>query len=129
MKALSAYNAASASQGAREQEATVFRLAARRLRDARDPRSRNAAIGINHEIWSHMFRDLNCPENRLPPILKQDCLVLARWSLDYSTRALLKDLPLEPMIEINEQVADGLATSAPPLETIPSSMRWTPAMA
>ena len=127
MKQLDTYNALSAPQSAREQEALVFRLAARRMRDAADKRSRNAALGINHEVWSHMFRDLNCLENRLPPVLKRDCMVLARWSIDYSTRALVNDLELDPLIEINESVADGLSrTSAAPSGT---SAPWTPALA
>ena len=128
MKQLRAYNAISAPQAAREQEALVFRLAARRLRDATDARSRNAAIGINHEVWSHMFRDLNCPDNRLPPILKKDCIVLARWSIDYSTRALLKALPLEPLIEVNERVADGLAAPVA-MSSAAGAGPWMPAMA
>ncbi|WP_428392496.1 flagellar biosynthesis regulator FlaF [Lichenicoccus sp.] len=122
-----AYTPLPTPQAAREEESLVFRLAARRLRDAADRKARNAALGINHEIWSHMFRDLNAAENRLPPILKQDCLTLARWSLDYSTRALLKDLPLQPLIDINEQVADGLA--APAAAGASSGVTWMPAMA
>ena len=54
-----AYTTLPTPQGAREEESLVFRLAARRLRDAADRKARNAALGINHEVWSHMFRDLN----------------------------------------------------------------------
>ncbi len=128
MRYLATYHSIAPPQAAREQEALVFRLAARRLRDAADRLARNAAIGINHEIWSHMFRDLNSPDNRLPQILKKDCLALARWSLDYSTRALLQGLPLEPMIDVNEQVAEGL--SATPAGAAASQSRpWTAATA
>ncbi len=108
MTALNAYNAVAPQYDARQQEMMAFRLMARRLNEATDRRSRNAALGINHELWSLMFLDLSSSNNRLPPILKQDCLTLARWSLAYSTRAVLSDLPLEPLIEINEQMAEGL---------------------
>ncbi len=128
MKQLDMYNTLAAPQDAREQEALVFRLAARRMRDAADQPSRNAALGINHQVWSHMFRDLNCPENRLPAVLKKDCTVLARWSLDYSTRALLNDLPLGPLIDINETVADGLSVP-PATQGATAHAAWSPALA
>jgi len=124
MKALNIYNAVAPSQDARQQETMAFRLVARRLQEASDQRTRNAALGINHELWSIMFKDLNSSNNRLPPILKQDCLTLARWSLAYSTRAVLSDLPLAPLIEINEQVAQGLcAPQGMPPDAVPIGMQ------
>jgi flagellar biosynthesis regulator FlaF len=114
MKALNAYDAVAPQQSAREQEAAAFRIASRRLREASDRRSRNAALGINHKIWSIMFRDLNSDQNRLPPLLRQNCIALAVWSLDYSTRAVLSDLPLAPLIDVNERLAEGLSASSQP---------------
>ncbi len=111
MTAFDSYNRIASVKTPREEEATAFRLAARRLREAGDGRARNNALRINHELWSLMLRDLGGSNNRLPPILKNDCITLARFSLDYSTRAVLRAaLPLDPLISINEQVADGLNT-------------------
>ena len=70
MKALSAYNAVPSADALREQESLVFRLSARKLREASDQASRRKALGINHEVWSYMFRELNGSANRLPPILQ-----------------------------------------------------------
>lgn len=107
-------------QVAREQEATAFRLAAKGLRDAVDRRSRNAALSKNHDLWSIIQRDLNAPGNKLGPVLKQDCLSLARYSLNYSTRAVLSDLPLDILIDINMQVSEGLSSTSQTYTSPPS---------
>ncbi len=131
MNGLNIYNSVTAPQSPREQEALAFRLAARKLREATDRASRNKALHLNHELWSIMLRDLGGSNNALPPILKKDCLALARFSVDYSTRAVLKsELALEPLISVNEQVAEGLdqssaapapvAMSAPAMTTRPA---------
>ncbi|WP_428375179.1 flagellar biosynthesis regulator FlaF [Lichenicoccus sp.] len=103
------YAHASAPTPPREEQAMAFRLVNRKLRQADSPATRNAALGLNHELWSILFRDLGSADNRLPPVLRQDCTTLARWSMAYSTRALLKDLPLEPLVAINEDMAQGLS--------------------
>ena len=109
MKAINVYNSVAAPQSARQEEATAFRLAARKLREATDRTARNKALRVNHELWSIMLRDLGGSGNGLPAILKKDCLFLALFSTDYSTRAVLDiALSLDPLIETNEQVADGL---------------------
>jgi len=115
MNPYSTYGKLAPSQDAREQEALAFRLASRRLTEARDRTERNLALNINHEMWSIVFRELNGPSCLLPDILKGDCIRLAYWSITYSTKAVLSDLPLNPLIEINNAVAEGLeAPSIPP---------------
>jgi len=119
MNNYSAYGAKVTTQTPREQEATAFRLASRRLREAISRPERNRALNINHEMWSILFRELNSAACSLPEILKQDCIHLALWSLDYSNRAVLSDLPLAPLAEINDTMAEGLdsneRTVAPPV--------------
>ncbi len=115
MNPYSTYGKLAPSQGAREQEALAFRLASRRLTEARDRTERNLALNINHEMWSIVFRELNGPSCMLPDILKGDCIKLAYWSITYSTKAVLSDLPLNPLVDINNAVAEGLeAPSIPP---------------
>ena len=132
MKSLDAYNAVRPAVGAREQEAIALRLASRKLRDAGDRPSRAKALRLNHELWTLLIRDLAGENNKLPPILKRDCLALAVFSLDYSTRAVVSELSLTPLIEVNERVAEGLeggarapaviasASAAPPPSRAPS---------
>ena len=108
MKPLNVYNAVAPQQAAREQEALAFRLTARTLREATDRTSRNRALRISHSVWSFMFRDLSSSGNRLPEPLRTDCLKVAHWAMHYSNKAVLTDLPLLPLIEVNETVAEGL---------------------
>ncbi len=47
--------------------------------------------------------------NALPAELKNQLIGLGAWSMRYSTLALLQDLSLEPLIEVNRNIAEGLA--------------------
>lgn len=110
MNPYSIYKSRVPVQSPREQEATALRLASRLLTEAGNRLDRNRALNINHGIWSILFRELTGPSCPLPEILRKDCLHLAVWSLDYSTRAVLSDLPLSPLAEVNTRVAEGLET-------------------
>ena len=119
MNPYSTYGRLAPAQNAREQEALAFRLASRRLTEARNGAERNLALNINHEMWSIVFRELNSPSCPLPDILRGDCIRLAYWSLTYSTKAVLSDLSLDPLVEINNAVAEGLeATSVAPVHVV-----------
>ena len=125
-----AYRPVPTAQSAREQEAMALRLAARRLSEASNRLERNRALNINHEMWSILFRELNSPLCPLPEVLKWDCVRLAFWSIDYSTKAVLSELSLDPLIEINDRVAEGLegvvdaqSVAAPVLPASISAMR------
>lgn len=117
MSAIDRYNRTSLVQTPRESEAMALRLASRRLREASNRKSMNLALGLNHDIWSIIFRDLNNAQNRLTGDLKADCMRLALWSLNYSTRAILSDLPAGPLIEVNDSLAEGLEAKAPVVAT------------
>jgi flagellar biosynthesis regulator FlaF len=108
MNSYSVYRCRTPTQSPREQEATALRLASRLLNEAGNQLERNRALNINHGIWSILFRELNSSACLLSETLKKDCLYLAVWSLDYSTRAVLSNLPLSPLAEINITIAEGL---------------------
>ena len=109
------YDKSSSETPPREEQAIAFRLVNRKLELADGPAARNAALGLNHELWSILFRDLTSTDNRLPPILKKDCVTLANWSMSYSTRALLEDLPLAPLVNINDDMIEGLSSVMMPI--------------
>ncbi len=131
MKNYAAYAKSSAPSTIREQEALVFRLAARRLREAKHRLDRNKALNINHEVWTYVFREVAGSACSLPTILRRDCLALAHFSLHYTTVALLKDLTLEPLIVVNERMAEGLDTNptSTPLENSPGLGAHKPLLA
>ena len=70
------------------------------------------AVGRNHTLWSLLLKDLALAENRLPENIKTGLINLGLWSMRYSTLALLKDLSLQPMIDVNRNVLDGLLAQA-----------------
>jgi flagellar protein FlaF len=63
-------------------------------------------------LWSILVQDLSLAENRMPEGIKAELVRLGLWAMRYSTLALLKDLPLVPLIEVNRNVADGLQAQA-----------------
>ena len=69
---------------------------------------RTRAVGRNHSLWSILVKDLAMAENRLPAGVKTHLIGLGLWSMRYSTLALLRDVPLEPLIAVNQNVLDGL---------------------
>ena len=59
-------------------------------------------------MWSLLLKDLALAENGLPEGVKTGLINLGLWSMRYSTLALLKDLSLQPLIDVNRNVLDGL---------------------
>ena len=76
--------------------------------------TRVMALGRNHMLWSILIQDLSLAENALPEGIKTQLVSLGLWAMRYSTLALLKDLPLEPLLEVNRNVAEGLDAQTAP---------------
>ena len=92
----------------RDNEVMAFRLAIHHLVEAKTRSARAAALNINYRLWQFIFQDLHNENNILPEILKQDLLNLAAWSMEYSTRAVLLQISLKPLINVNLNVLHGL---------------------
>jgi flagellar protein FlaF len=76
--------------------------------------TRVRALGRNHTLWSTLIQDLSLAENRLPDGIKAQLISLGLWAMRYSTMALLKDLTIEPLIEVNRNVMEGLMAQGNP---------------
>jgi flagellar protein FlaF len=87
----------------------AFASVTRGLEEANSTEKRIRALGRNHDLWSMLVKDLALEENRLPPELKNQLLGLGAWSMHYSTRAILQDVPIKPLIDVNRNIADGLS--------------------
>ena len=92
----------------RDTECAAFSMVNRDLTTGREGAARLRALGRNHQLWSALVKDLALAENRLPDGLKNELIGLGLWSMRYSTLAMLKDLPVDPLVEINCNIADGL---------------------
>jgi len=103
-----AYGAARAARDPREQEAEVIRRVTFGLRNALqdDGPARIRAVADNRRLWLAMETALVDPSNQLPTPMRAGLVSLGR--------AVLREMDtpspdLDFLIEVNEQVAAGLA--------------------
>jgi flagellar biosynthesis regulator FlaF len=103
-----AYRATQAALDPREQEADVFRRVTGRLRAAvtQDGPSRMRAIADNRRLWLAIEGALADPANRLPVEFRAALISLARA---VQREMDGPDPDLDFLIEVNDQVAAGLA--------------------
>jgi flagellar biosynthesis activator protein FlaF len=93
----------------RETEIAAFGSVIRALSEAADETARIRALGRNHDLWSVLVKDLGLEGNGLPEALKTQLVGLGFWSMRYSTLAILQKLPVEPLLDVNRNVMEGLA--------------------
>jgi flagellar protein FlaF len=93
---------------ARDTEILAFGLCNARLGKAHDTKSRIEALHKTHQLWSLLVRDLAADDNQLPKFLKDELIGLGFWAMRYSIAATADDLPLQPLIDVNRNIADGL---------------------
>lgn len=91
-----------------EAEILAFGRCNDRLAKAQEPRSRIEALALNHQLWSTLVRDLGSDANRLTPDLKSNLLQLGLWSMAYSNQAIASNISLQPLIDVNRNISDGL---------------------
>ncbi|MDR3440138.1 flagellar biosynthesis regulator FlaF [Telmatospirillum sp.] len=91
-----------------ETEILAFGFCNDRLGRANTPRQRIQALHLTHQLWSLLVRDVGAPANALPDDLKRQIVALGFWAMAYSTRALSSDLALNPLIEVHQNLIDGL---------------------
>lgn len=94
----------------RETEAVAFGLCNARLAQANTPGERIAALHKTHMLWGILVRDLSHAGNRLPEQLRQQLLGIGVWAMSYSVAAMTNEASLQPLIEVNRNLADGLRT-------------------
>lgn len=103
----------------RETEILAFGLCNDRLAKAATPRERIEALGKTQQLWSLLVQDLGTEGNRLPEDLKKNLLALGFWAQAYATRAMLQDLPLQPLIDVHRNIIDGLRAQKPAAPAAP----------
>lgn len=92
----------------RETEILAFGLCNARLRSCGDSASRIDALNKTHQLWSLLVRDLASNANNLPEGLKKQLVDLGFWAMGYSVAAMGRDLPIQPLIDVNQNILEGL---------------------
>ncbi len=67
------------------------------------------ALSDNRRLWNMLSADCSLPENRLPLALRGQIISLALWVARYSSDVLRGEAELEPLIDINRTMMEGLA--------------------
>ncbi|MGD9967277.1 MAG: flagellar biosynthesis regulator FlaF [Hyphomonadaceae bacterium] len=67
------------------------------------------AINANRRLWNILSADCSAAENQLPPALRGQIISLALWVARYSSEVLRDGAELDPLIDINRTMMEGLA--------------------
>ena len=67
------------------------------------------AIDANRRLWNVLSADCAAPENQLPITLRGQIISLAMWVARYSGEVLRDGADVEPLIDINRTMMEGLA--------------------
>jgi flagellar protein FlaF len=66
------------------------------------------AIDANRRLWNLLSADCSAPENQLPITLRGQIISLAMWVARYSSEVLREGADVEPLIDINRTMMEGL---------------------
>lgn len=68
-------------------------------------------LDANRRLWSMLAADCSLPENRLPLDLRAQIISLALWVARYSSDVLRTGAEVEPLIDVNRTMMEGLGAS------------------
>jgi flagellar protein FlaF len=104
----------SRSQSPREVEIRAFAHVNALLANATSGPARVAALHTNHKLWSILLADIAAPGNALPRELRGRLASLAIWAQRESLRLMENQAPLDGLMAVNRDMADGLSGQARP---------------
>jgi flagellar protein FlaF len=114
----------------RETEIRAFAHVNALMAGAAGTAARVAALHTNHKLWSVLLLDLTSPNNSLPRELRGRLASLAIWVQRESMRLMDSTDPLDALIGINRDMADGLAAQREAaLPPPPAADSFAPAVA
>lgn len=121
---LKAYQKAQvATENSRDTEYRLFGLVTRALMEAAgEPKTSQKlveAVDWNRRLWSALASDCADANNALPLPLRAQIISLSLWVGRYSSQVMRGHAKVDPLIEINRTIMQGLNTR--PAPGIPSS--------
>src|SRR5262245_37726255 len=104
--------AATQADSARELEYRAFGQVTAGLLKAKEgsptPTDMAEALEANRKLWNVLAADCSVPENQLPLALRGQIISLALWVARYSSSVLREGVDIEPLIDINRTMMEGL---------------------
>lgn len=67
------------------------------------------ALDANRLLWNVLSADCAVAENSLPPALRAQIISLALWVTRYSSEVLREGAELDPLIDVNRSMMEGLS--------------------
>lgn len=113
---LQAYQqAATRAESPRDMEYRLFAQVTRALMEAaaldRSEISRRAdALDWNRRLWTTLGADCSDPANQLPAPLRASFISLSIWVSKHTSLAIRGQEEIEPLIEVNRMIMQGLAS-------------------
>ncbi len=71
------------------------------------------AIHLNRTLWGALASDCSDPANQLPSETRALIVSLARWVSVYSSQVMQSKESVDPLIDVNRIIMDGLAGKKP----------------
>lgn len=68
------------------------------------------ALDWNRRMWATLAADCSSPKNGLPPALRASFISLSIWVSKHTTLVIRNQEEIEPLIEINRMIMQGLAS-------------------
>lgn len=110
----------------RETEVLAFGLCNARLKSFNDARSRIDALNKTHQLWSLLVRDLAGNANKLPSDLKTQLVDIGFWAMGYCVAAMGSDVSVQPLIDVNQNILEGLKMQQKTQASPPNAQRYVP---
>lgn len=73
---------------------------------------RMEALDWNRQLWTTLATECAQPENALPPAVRASIISLSIWVGKHTSAVIRKEETIEPLIEINRMIMQGLASQA-----------------
>lgn len=71
------------------------------------------ALHFNRRLWGTLAADCKSDENGLPDETRRSIISLSNWVSTYSSEIMRNKEAVEPLIEVNRMMMDGLSGKAP----------------
>ena len=122
---LDAYQKAStATETTRQTEYRLFSVVTRSLLEAKEKGVKDAAffkaLDWNRRMWSTLATDCGVEGNQLPPETRAGIISLSIWVSKYSSQVAREDEEVDPLIDINRTIMEGLAMIPGQVDPVPS---------
>lgn len=97
----------------RQTEYRLFGAVTHALIEARDTNAKGGklveALDWNRHVWTVLGEDCKTEANKLPAPIKAQIVSLSIWVQKYTRRVVREHMPLDPLIDVNRSIMQGLA--------------------